>query len=480
MSIKHGHFTLTALVTLAALGLAAVPAVATAQSFDCPVGVPDGNFDGHFYEVKSDPGITWDAAKTAAEGLAIDEVQGQLATINSPAEDEYIHCLIQATAGVMGEEAWVGGSQTTCAVDPEPGCGWTWLNGEAIAAANTSLPYTNWQANEPNDAYGPGSEQHVGVNLGGAFGWNDESSLENIGGYVVEYGDRLASIPASTCSAGGPGCPLGSFEGAQVIRFPPQAIVTGDLTATTFQISVACGRDEPLSLFDGAVVIPQYLCGEDVRVTKTLSEVEIPKGVVAIENTENNPFGCDLTFPSLLHPLRVNPTENDVVVWQTTDKAQMLETGFVTGVDPEFVGTVAEVTNGCINPSRGSGGKGSWFIEGLVINFGAGNADLAFNHMRMVALQRYKLELLRAAVVESKPSLKKIDWLALKVLVDGALYFHDRGNYDVALFKIKLFLKLVGKINYSVIVNENYNGEHTWRGTNIQDMYSRRLIPFAP
>ncbi len=413
-------------------------------------------------------------AKAAAEGLpAIDEVQGQLATINSPAEDEYIHCLIQATAGVMGEEAWVGGSQTTCAVDPGPGCGWTWLNGEAIAATNTSSPYTNWQGGEPNDA--GGDEKHLGVSLTGVSGWNDEGNLANIGGYVVEYGDRLASIPASTCSAGGPGCPLGSFEGAQVIRFPPQAIVTGDLTATTFQISVACGRSEPLSLFDGAVVIPRYLCGEDVRVTKTLSAVEIPKGVVAIENTEDNPFGCDATIPS-----GINPTENDVVVWQTTDKAQMLETGFVTGVDAEFVGTVAEVTNGCINPSRGSGGKGSWFIEGLVINFGLDNAEPAFNHTRMVALQRYKLELLRAAVVESKPSLKKIDWLALKVLVDGALYFHDRGNYDVALFKIKLFLLLVGKVNYSVIPNENYNGEHTWRGTNIQDMYSRRLIPFAP
>ncbi|MGH8865730.1 MAG: hypothetical protein ACREVZ_13975, partial [Burkholderiales bacterium] len=439
-------------------------------------------FNGRYYEVVIADEISWDAVRAAAEGMTHLGVQGQLATINSLEEDQFIDTLRQTTLageppGVTGSELWVGGFQEDC--EPEPACGWQWINGEAISDVNTDSPYTNWHVSEPNDDNAPsGDEKHLGIGLGGVFGWNDEGRVGNVFGYVVEYGDTLASFPASNCAAGGPGCPLGSLEDAQVIRFPPQAIVgDGNLTATSFRISVPCGHP-PLVLFDGAVVIPTYLCGENVVATKTESDVEIPKGVVTIENQSDNPFGCDAPIPA-----GADPTEQDAVAYQTTAGSDMLESGFVTSVDPRFVGTVAEVTNGCGSPSRGSGGKGSWWFAGLRIDPGTGNDRATSplgNHMFMVALQRYKLQVLRAAVLAAKPALKKVDWLALNVLINSAIFLHDRNYYSAALFKVRLLLKLNDKITYTIIAGKNPYGEIEYRALNAEDIYSRRLIPFAP
>ena len=109
MSIKHGYYFLTAIVLAAFSPLASsTPAVCAGQPTHNGYS---GAFDGRFYQVVVASSISWDAAKTAAETLEHDGVLGQLATINSFAEDEYVHCLIQATAGAAGKEAWIGGFQ---------------------------------------------------------------------------------------------------------------------------------------------------------------------------------------------------------------------------------------------------------------------------------------------------------------------------------------------------------------------------------
>ncbi len=98
----------------------------------------------------------------------------------------------------------------------------------------------------------------------------------------------------------------------------------------------------------------------------------------------------------------------------------------------------------------------------------------------MIALQRYKLKKALAAVNAAKPALKPVEWLALRVLAEAALYFHDRGHYDTALFKVKLLLQLNDKLKpkYKVIANKNPYGEVTYRYLNLKDMYERRLIPY--
>ncbi len=480
MSIKHGFFFLTALVLGAFSPLAnSAPAVCDQTSHN---GY-SGEFDGRFYQVVVvATNTSWDAARTAAEALEHDGILGQLATINSFAEDEFIHCLIQATVGAVGREAWIGGFQASGS--SEPAGGWQWLNGEIIDPLNTTgLNYTHWLAGEPNNDTAPsGNERHLGAGLGGNFGWNDEGRLSNIGSYVVEFGDALAPIPATNCAFGGGGCPLG--QNGPVITYPQPAVLSGEVEVRRWRFTddpARCGVS-PLDLGelvpgDGAVIIAPYLCSTfgEIIVSRTESLVQVPTGVIQIVGT--NKYGtANPVFPN-------DPTNQDVVVYRHNIASEQLEKAVEMGVAALFLGNVAETTNGVINPPRGAGGSGSYFIEGLRVHFDLSlgydyNANTDFIAARMVDLQRYKLEKGREAVIAAKPALKPVSWAALRVLADAALYFHNRGNYDVALLKVKLLLKLNDQLKYKVIPDKNPYGEVAYRYLNARDIYERRLIPY--
>jgi hypothetical protein len=139
-------------------------------------------FGGHYYEVVSSPGIDWLSAEAAAESLSFLGAQGHLATITSLEEDQFID-------GIRGglSELWVGGFQNPITTLGS-GDNWEWVHGEgAFPGNNLGLVYANWQVGEPNDFYGPASEQYLAIAHGGVFGWNDEGAIGNISGYVVEY-----------------------------------------------------------------------------------------------------------------------------------------------------------------------------------------------------------------------------------------------------------------------------------------------------
>jgi hypothetical protein len=157
----------------------------------------------------------------------------------------------------------------------------------------------------------------------------------------------------------------------------------------------------------------------------------------------------------------------------------MLETALGTG---RFFGTVAEVTYGC-GSSRGKVVNGSYHFVGLRIHPGPGNEraeNPAGNFQSFVDLTRYKLRLLQASVVESKPALTTYAYGALKCLIDQALAQHNQGNYKGALTTIRSFLAKVSLTTYKVIPGENFNGDHLMRGSNIEFVYKAKLIPYAP
>ena len=158
----------------------------------------------------------------------------------------------------------------------------------------------------------------------------------------------------------------------------------------------------------------------------------------------------------------------------------MLETSLGSG---RFFGTVAEVTYAC-GSSRGKVVSGSYHFVGLRIHPGPGNeltdGNPQGNHQSFIDLTRYKLQLLRASVEESKIALPKLPHLALRVLVDAAIYFHDRGKYNVAALHVRLFLKAVGHAKYKEIPGENFNGDHLMRGSNLEFMYAEKILPFEP
>lgn len=141
--------------------------------------VVDGG-NGHFYELVLVPGITWPAARDAANASS----ESNLVTITSAAENQFIVNNFDLT----GQNYWLGGFQT-------PGSsgvniGWQWVTGEPWS-------YTNWAGGEPNDSGGASGEDgsedalaHAGFGGTATVGkWNDAPTFYDYGlmaGYIVE------------------------------------------------------------------------------------------------------------------------------------------------------------------------------------------------------------------------------------------------------------------------------------------------------
>jgi hypothetical protein len=103
--------------------------------------------NGHYYEAIAAPsGITWEAAKTAAENSTHLGIKGHLATITSMEENFFIVHSLGGPSAV--NRFFLGGFQL--AGSPEPAGGWQWITGETWS-------FTNWDPSEPNNTYSGGA-----------------------------------------------------------------------------------------------------------------------------------------------------------------------------------------------------------------------------------------------------------------------------------------------------------------------------------
>lgn len=455
-------------------------------------------FDGRYYEVVLADGVRWEDAKAAAEAREYLGVKGQLVTIGSAAEDSFVdqlrrQALYRANAPDGGRTAfWVGAHQLPCVTpDPEPACGWVWLNGEAIGEENGDDPYTNWLGGEPNNlqleasSTSYASEDYLTVGHLNEMGWNDEGSLWNIGGYIVEYGDAV-TIPAESCSFTGTGC---NPTGAQLQVFPASAKIGpgATMTARTWRFAddpARCGVS-PLVLFDGAVTIPPYLCGHpDFIVIHTeTSGVTVATGTIDVENlTEDvlpgNLYGCTEVRQNPAGLVDPDPSHRDVVAWQATDPSKMLESALGSG---RFYGSVAELTYGC-GSSRGKIVASSWHFVGLRIHPGAGNefaTNPRGNLQSFTDLTDYKLRVLDAELIASKPAVSRLSWVALKLLLDVTKELHANGHYRGALLGIRAFVIAAERTQYTPTPGVNHSGETLMRAKNIEYLYAKKITPYS-
>lgn len=145
---------------------------------------------GNFYElVVSDwEWPTWAEAKRNAELMNWAGAPGHLATITSREEDVFVE-LIRSTSDpiLTAGESWVGGFQPLNSGARDQ---WTWINNEgAFPGVNGAGGYANWLSGEPNDFFGPDSENYLTVGLRGSFGWNDSGmyGTGRLRSYIVEY-----------------------------------------------------------------------------------------------------------------------------------------------------------------------------------------------------------------------------------------------------------------------------------------------------
>jgi hypothetical protein len=154
--------------------------------------------NGHYYDVIQAPEITWADARAAALNKYFNGLEGHLATITSSDELGFVDQAIQNSSG---GEMWVGGYQNPT-TETDPQAGWTWVNGEgSFPGVNSVTPFAQWNSGEPNDYYGPGSEQWLGTNLGSGD-FNDEGNLLEITGYVIEYDTHtIRDVPDASATA---------------------------------------------------------------------------------------------------------------------------------------------------------------------------------------------------------------------------------------------------------------------------------------
>jgi hypothetical protein len=141
--------------------------------------------NGHYYELVNATGLSWDAASIAAEDRG-----GYLATPTSSAENSFIVDVVGVGLPGTGIQYlyWLGGFQPYNEAHPNEG--WQWITREPWS-------YTNWSAGEPNDFFGPASEQYL-VYDEGKGKWNDVPlNWGFVDGYIVEF-DALPTPEPST------------------------------------------------------------------------------------------------------------------------------------------------------------------------------------------------------------------------------------------------------------------------------------------
>jgi hypothetical protein len=245
---------------------------------------------------------------------------------------------------------------------------------------------------------------------------------------------------------------------------------------------------QPAQFVGAEAIVPGYLCthpdNPKFLVVKTDSPVQIPSGIVDITNDTtaflNPAYDCNAPIEPPDTPLA-----QDVVVFQYDDKDLMLETGFAPGMNP-FDGSMIESTKGCINPSRGSGGKGSYVFLGLSIHQGTALSS----HQRLVDLIKYKLDLLIFAVDEARGegAIETGDYNKLKTSALTARGDLDNGNWGEVAAHMQNFLKFTAEAVIKTedpeipnnLVTRNWEGEFQMRAENIAFTADFKLEPFAP
>jgi hypothetical protein len=235
-----------------------------------PVSIPGytykGTFNGHAYFV-SDDMVRPEAAHTAATALG-----GYLATIGSAAENSFV------SAMRPGENMWIGFT------DRDNEGTYNWVNNEPIS-------YTNWSANEPNNA---GNEDWAVINWGSDGWWNDWA-YDALAYYVVEF--ETGSIPATLVSGSASGTvfPVGTTTVTYSATDGSGNTVTCSFDVTVVDNEapvIACPANQTIDLNSTCkATLPDYTsmlsANDNCTATASLNVTQSPAPGTSISGTGN-------------------------------------------------------------------------------------------------------------------------------------------------------------------------------------------------
>ena len=300
---------------------------------------------GHYYEFVSSIGITWTAAKIAAEASNYYGLKGYLATISSLEE-------VQISGEQTKGAGWIGGS------DAATEGVWKWVTGpEGLANGGTGITFWNglangttpnfayWNTNEPNQYNGANEDYaHItapGVGITGS--WNDLTITgEPTGnyqpkGYIVEYGGMpgdptlqisasttitipkiTSTTPSSICGSGAVTLQATATDGAVdwyataiggTSLFTGNSFTTPTLTTTTsYYVDASngnCPNRIPIIATVNtiptitSVITPAYRCGAGTVTLQANSSVGIINWYANATTTNIEATGPNFTTPNI-------------------------------------------------------------------------------------------------------------------------------------------------------------------------------------
>lgn len=258
----------------------------------------------HYYFYVADFGISWSAARTAAENSDFFGLQGYLATITT-----------QEEAQLAGEQAqgtgWIGAS------DAETESTWKWVTGPeagttfwqgAVSGTPVNDEFSFWNSGEPNNLGAiPENYAHItDPSIGLPGSWNDlplggdadVNSPFHPKGYIVEYG-------------GLPGDPIINLSAATSITMPQFSVTNVQgCEGDNITLSVTANTDEVI-WYDDAALTNQVNTG--LTFTQTFS-------ATTTYFVSSSFSGCsDADVRQLTVTINPNPEAIDITIQQCDD-----------------------------------------------------------------------------------------------------------------------------------------------------------------
>ncbi|MGH8195209.1 MAG: DUF6923 family protein [Woeseiaceae bacterium] len=279
-----------------------------------------------------------------------------------------------------------------------------------------------------------------------------------------------SQVAATECTAEQGGC---NPTGGQTLQLPQNFVVPVGATITQKLLRITdprvasgrCGRD-PLVLFADDpqiddLIIPEYLCGSpDFVILKTESDLEFDQGTLITTNQPEAFFDNALSCDS---PIVGNPQQQDVMVWQPTDSADIEE------------GHALELTFEC-GSSRGRTKGLSWYVVGMHIDFGLDwDTEPQAVRQAFIDLTDVKLHGLVRAIVNAKRVLPRKDFNKLLVHAAVAHLLHKIGLYQLASREMSVVIHLHGRADFEPS-ELNHSGNVEMRAHNVKFMLDEKVI----